>query len=58
MTVKTNAEIMRACVLHDMRTLEVRDVTKPRPGPRDVLVRVEAVGLCGTDLHIYVGEAN
>jgi L-iditol 2-dehydrogenase len=49
---------MRACVLHDVRSLEVRDVRRPEPGPRDVLVRVGAVGVCGTDLHIFSGEAN
>jgi L-iditol 2-dehydrogenase len=49
---------MRACVLHDVRRLEVRDVPIPRPRPNDVLLRVAAVGLCGTDLHIYGGEAN
>jgi 2-desacetyl-2-hydroxyethyl bacteriochlorophyllide A dehydrogenase len=49
---------MRACVLHDVRSLEVRDVGKPEPGPHDVLVRVGAVGVCGTDLHIFSGEAN
>jgi threonine dehydrogenase-like Zn-dependent dehydrogenase len=49
---------MRACVLHDVRRLEVRDVPIPRPGSHDVLLRVAAVGLCGTDLHIYSGEAN
>ena len=25
----------------------------PRIGPRDVLVRVKAVSICGTDMHIY-----
>ena len=58
MMVKTDASLMRACVLSDARRLEVRRVPLPRPGPRDVLVRVAAVGLCGTDLHIYLGEAN
>jgi L-iditol 2-dehydrogenase len=49
---------MRACVLHGVRQLEVRDVPMPPVGPRDVLVRVQAVGICATDLHIYAGEAN
>jgi threonine dehydrogenase-like Zn-dependent dehydrogenase len=49
---------MRACVLHDVRALDVRDVPRPEPGPHDALVRVGAVGVCGTDLHIFSGEAN
>jgi len=52
------SKTMRACVLHDVRSMEVRDVPRPSPGAGDVLVRVAAVGLCGTDLHIYRGEAN
>ncbi|MCR4403155.1 MAG: zinc-dependent alcohol dehydrogenase family protein [Firmicutes bacterium] len=35
--------------------LELRDV--PSPGPGEVLVRVEACGVCGTDFHIFRGEA-
>jgi L-iditol 2-dehydrogenase len=31
------------------------DVTKPAPGPGDVLVRVRACGICGTDLHWFHG---
>ncbi|HEV8265765.1 MAG TPA: alcohol dehydrogenase catalytic domain-containing protein [Gemmatimonadales bacterium] len=45
-------------MLVDVRRIEVRDVACPPPGPRDVLVRVAAVGLCGTDLHIFAGHAN
>ena len=33
--------------------LVVEDVPIPSPGPHDVLVRVEATSICGTDLHIY-----
>lgn len=51
-------ETMRACVLYDVRQLEVRDIPRPKIGPHDVLVRTTAVGLCGTDLHIFAGEAN
>jgi threonine 3-dehydrogenase len=32
---------------------EVRDVPQPQPGPEDVLIRVAAAGVCGTDKHIY-----
>lgn len=35
-------------------TVENREV--PPPGPRELKIRVEASGLCGTDLHIAAGE--
>ena len=49
---------MKAAVLVDVGRIEVRDIATPRPGPSEVLVRVTAVGLCGTDLHIFAGHAN
>ncbi len=49
---------MRAAVLVDVGRIEVRDISCPDPGPRDVLVRITGVGLCGTDLHIFAGHAN
>jgi L-iditol 2-dehydrogenase len=49
---------MRAAVLVDVGRIEVRDVPCPLPEPREVLVRVAAVGLCGTDVHIFAGHAN
>ena len=32
---------------------ELLDVLVPAPGPGEVLIRVEAASICGTDLHIY-----
>ena len=49
---------MRASVLSRVRHLEVREVPLPRVAPHEVLVRVGAVGLCGTDAHIFAGHAN
>lgn len=49
---------MKAAVLYDVGRIAVRDVPTPRPGPREVLLRVAAVGLCGTDLHIFAGHGN
>jgi L-iditol 2-dehydrogenase len=49
---------MRASVLCDVQRLEVRDVPCPSVSPHEVLVRVSAVGLCGTDAHIFAGHAN
>ncbi|MBI5838321.1 MAG: L-threonine 3-dehydrogenase [Candidatus Eisenbacteria bacterium] len=45
---------MRALVKPGPRAgAELRTVEVPSPGPRDVLVRVLAASVCGTDLHIY-----
>jgi L-iditol 2-dehydrogenase len=49
---------MRAAVLVDVDTFEMRDVPVSPPAAHEVLVRVQAVGLCGTDLHIVGGHAN
>jgi S-(hydroxymethyl)glutathione dehydrogenase/alcohol dehydrogenase len=38
------------------RPLEVAEIDVAEPGPGDVLVRMSAVGICGTDLHLIRGE--
>lgn len=50
--------MMKASVLYDVGRMEVRSVPRPAILPREVLVRVKAVGLCGTDAHIFSGHAN
>lgn len=49
---------MKAAVLVDVGRIEIREVRTPDPGPREVLLRIAAVGLCGTDLHIFAGHGN
>ncbi len=44
---------MRAARLHGPRDVRVHDEERPVPGPGEALVHVEAVGLCGSDLHWY-----
>ena len=36
--------------------VELKQVDEPRPGPGQVMVRVEAAGVCGSDLHIFHDE--
>jgi L-iditol 2-dehydrogenase len=36
--------------------IEIREVPVPSPGPGEVLLRVRACGICGSDLHFYRGE--
>ena len=49
---------MKACVLAEVGRLEVREVPRPVISPYEVLVKVGAVGICGTDAHIFAGHAN
>ena len=51
-------ETMKAIVLSGVRRLELRDVPRPTISSHEVLVRIAAVGLCGTDAHIFAGHAN
>ena len=44
---------MRAAVLHAPGDLRLEERAMPEPGPREVLVRVGAVGVCGSDVHYY-----
>src|SRR5487761_778678 len=46
---------MQAALLRDFGKLEVEEVLVPEPGPGEVLVRVKACGICGTDLKIVGG---
>ncbi len=48
---------MKAAVVHRFeRPLSIDDVPIPQPGPEQVLVRIEACGLCHTDIHAARGE--
>ena len=42
---------MTALVLTEYNHFEVQDVPTPTPGPDEVLIRVQAVGICGSDVH-------
>ncbi|MCJ8158120.1 Zn-dependent alcohol dehydrogenase [Sphingomonas sp. LaA6.9] len=47
---------MKAAVLYETKTpLVIEDVTVDKPGPREVLIRTAAVGVCRSDLHFIDG---
>src|SRR6266702_807884 len=48
---------MRAMVLHKpRRPLELRDIRRPEPGLGQILLAVQACGVCRTDLHVADGD--
>ena len=46
---------MKAARIHEDLTLRLDDIDTPAPGRGEVLVRIQAAGVCGTDLHILDG---
>jgi L-iditol 2-dehydrogenase len=49
---------VKVLVLEDVAQFALRDWPKPEPKPAEALIEVSAVGICGTDLHIYDGSAS
>jgi 2-desacetyl-2-hydroxyethyl bacteriochlorophyllide A dehydrogenase len=33
--------------------LELKEIPDPKPGPKDVIIKVKACGICGSDIHFY-----
>src|SRR6516162_17240 len=48
--------VMKAIVYDAPRKFEYRDVDIPQIQPNEILLRVHACGVCGTDLHVHEGE--
>ena len=47
---------MKALLLTEYKQMSVTEVDEPPVGPDDVLVQVEACGICGSDIHGYDGS--
>ncbi|HHX66315.1 MAG TPA: zinc-dependent alcohol dehydrogenase family protein [Chloroflexi bacterium] len=47
---------MKAAVFYGRSDLRIEEREDPHPEPGEVLIRVAACGICGTDRHIYHGE--
>jgi len=48
---------VRAVVIEQPGKVGVQQVDDPTPGPREVVVKVEACGVCGTDIHLLEGDS-
>jgi len=49
---------MLACRIHAKEDLRIETVPAPEPGPGEVLLRLGAAGICGSDLHYYFEGRN
>jgi len=47
---------MRAVVFESEGKLALQDRPTPTPGYKEILVKTAAVGICGTDTHVFDGE--
>ena len=47
---------MKALVYTGVETLDYRDAPDARPGEGEHLVRIDSVGICGSDMHAYLGH--
>jgi L-iditol 2-dehydrogenase len=55
-TAAVRAAPMRALVWEGPRQMVLRELPVPEPGPGEVCLRVEAVGICGSELAGYLGH--
>ena len=47
---------MKALVYTDTLEMQYRDEPDPVPGPGEALIKIEAAGICGSDMHAYHGH--
>src|SRR2546427_6089092 len=48
---------MKAAILHEFKKpLAIEEAARPKPGADEVLIEVEACGVCHSDLHVADGD--
>jgi D-arabinose 1-dehydrogenase-like Zn-dependent alcohol dehydrogenase len=47
---------VKAVVIEQPHQFSVERIDDPTPGPGDVVIKVEACGICGTDIHVLEGD--
>ena len=47
---------MKAVLLTEIGKLEVKEIPTPKPGKDELVIKMLACGICGTDRHILLGE--
>lgn len=47
---------MKSAVFYEKHKLVIENIETPTPGENEVLIKVMACGICGTDVHIFEGD--
>ncbi len=47
---------MKALMLSEYKKLDLVDIERPRPAEDELLIRIQACGICGSDVHGYDGS--
>ena len=47
---------MKALVVTEPDVFAIEEIAKPVPGPNEVVARVRAISICGTDAHLIAGH--
>ena len=47
---------MKQAVMTNPGKIEIHEVPAPTPGPGEVLLRIQRIGVCGSDIHVYHGK--
>ncbi len=47
---------MKQAIMTAPGEIAIYDVSVPDPGPREVLLRIQRIGVCGSDVHVYHGK--
>ena len=47
---------MKQAIMTNPGQIEIHQVPVPAPGPGEVLLRVQRIGVCGSDIHVYHGK--
>ncbi|MFO8006168.1 MAG: alcohol dehydrogenase catalytic domain-containing protein [Candidatus Brocadiia bacterium] len=47
---------MRQAVMTEPGRIEFRQAPEPEPGPGELLLRVQRIGICGSDVHVWHGR--
>lgn len=47
---------MKSALLKEVEKIEIQDIPAPEIGEDDVLIKIRTAGVCGSDLHAFIGQ--